>query len=172
MLFDSTELPEEKWLSLDDVVHFYAFGEPYVNGIYEAAYPSAQAFVAEVNEASQRCLAEAGSAPKHSGLVELLNKPGLWEADAVAPLLFECKPAWPASGQQLDELVAQHDRAQAEELVKLEAATDQIEASLMSDKVVFEGDRNGRRERIDPSCIYGPTVVWQIKTIAAHPRDP
>jgi hypothetical protein len=171
MLFDPTKLPEEKWLSLYDVVHFCAFGEPYVNGICKAGYPSDRAYVAEINETAQRCLAEAGTAPKHSAFVELMNKPGLWQADAVAPLLLKCKP-WPSSGQRLYDLFAQYDEAQADELKKLESATTQVEGCLMSGEVIFEGDRNGRRERIDPGGIYGPTIIWQNRTVSAHPREP
>lgn len=171
MLFDATKLPKEKWLSLCDVVHICAFGEPYVNGICEAGYPSDRAFKAEINETAQRCLSEAGTAPKHSTFVELLNKPGLWQADAVAPLLFKCKP-WPPSGKRLCDLFAQYDEAQADELKKLEAATTQLEGCLMYGEVVFEGDHNGLRERIEPSGIYGSTIIWQNRTVSAHPRDP
>lgn len=153
-------------------MHFHAFGEPYVNGVREAGYPCDREFVAEINEVAQRCLAEAGSDPTHSALAELLNKPGLWKADAVAPLLFKCKPAWPPSGRRLYDLFAQYDRAQADEVVKLEAATDQVEACLMSEQVVFEGVRDGWRERIDPARIYGVTVVWQNGTVSAHPMIP
>jgi hypothetical protein len=171
MLFDPTKLPKDKWLSLDDVVHICAFGEPYVNGICEVGYPSDRAFAAEINETARRCLAEAGTAPKYSAFVELLNKPGLWKADAVAPLLFKCKP-WPRSGQRLYDLFLQYDEAQADELKKLEAATTQLEGCLMSGAVIFEGDRNGRRDRIDPRGIYGLTIIWQNRTVSAHPRDP
>jgi hypothetical protein len=131
MLSDPTNFPKDKWLSLEDVVHICAFGEPYVNGICEAGYPSDRAFAAEINETAQRCLTEAKTAPKYSAFVGLLNKPGLWQADDVAPLLLKCKP-WPRSGQRLYDLFAQYDEAQADELKKLEKGAQKATRAITS----------------------------------------
>lgn len=172
MAIDISKRPDKEWLTLFESVTYLALGEALdVEALGRVDYPSNRAYGAEIKKAVERCRAEARMDTQFAEFLRLLgdNDRGKFTIIPRAADLRGCELS--SSGEQLLDLVERLELAQAEEELKEAEAQRLLRRALDSRKVVFNGEREGRREDIDVlQCDGVPTIDFYADMIEAAPH--